>query len=749
MLEMLSEKISLLNETMLECLREDDEQKIVQAFTEVGIKITGADFGFVWLKASDETDFKLIYKSEGLPYEPLPPRHHGKNYNAFKNGEPYFESEIEKISDEYDVSPYMKSFVIIPISYRGTVYGNIVLCFKNQQTFPERSLYGFLGNGAAQAITINRLIKSEHHARVAAEKQGARFQALIENSFDAIVLIDQGGLIVDASPSVSRMTGYLAGNLLGRNIGEFIHVEDTPIVSGHMKRTLQNPGTRYTIEFRYLHEDGSWRWMESTGVNMLSNPNVGSIVANIRDITDRKTSEATIRHQAFHDPLTDLPNREEMRAKLDQALETAKRKQHMLAVMFVDMDRFKKINDNLGHATGDMLLKIIASRFLAVLRAEDVVSRFGGDEFIILLSEIHSSKDAVQVADKILKAISLPVQIGEHKLHPTVSMGIAVYPHDGDDGDTLKKHADIALYKAKQRGRNRFELYEHSLEVYASEKFKMESELHLALSRNEITLYYQPIVNLKNGSVVSVEALARWQHPERGLLLPGEFIPLAEESGLIVQLDECVMQMACQQLKVWQTAGLPHFRMAVNLSAQQFAQPDFISKLQTCLKKSGLDGEQLEMEITESLAMTDLEMALVSLKTLKKMGIYITIDDFGTGYSSLNYLKHFPIHSLKIDRSFVRQCITSSQDASIVRTIVAMAHNLNLKVIAEGVETDQQLGFLKSVGCNAAQGFCIARPMPAEQIPVWLVGKKSLEETASRISPFKNLGKKIFVRKQS
>jgi len=467
---------------------------------------------------------------------------------------------------------------------------------------------------------------------------------------------------------------------------------------------------------------------------MLSNPSVGSIVVNIRDISDRKESEKTIRHQALHDPLTNLPNRQEMSQRIDHALEIAKRHNRQLAVMFLDLDRFKNYNDNLGHAVGDTVLKVVATRLQASLRSEDSVARFGGDEFIVLIEDISAGIDAVSVAEKILKAVALPLQVGEHMLHPTVSIGIAVFPSDGTTREALKKHSDIALYRAKANGRNRFCLYDDSMQTYDTQKFNLENDLRLAISRKEIVLYYQPIVSLKNNKLVAFEALARWKHPTKGLLQAGDFIPLAEESGMILALGEEVLCMACGQFKTWQSEGLNGFRLAVNLSAQQFNEVDFISKLTTLLHDCNMPGRSLELEITESVAMLDLERTISNLKQLKKIGTRISIDDFGTGYSSLSYLKRFPVHNLKIDRSFVKHCITSEQDASIIRTIISMAHNLNMRVTAEGVETEQQQNFLASLGCNEAQGFLIHPPMPVEEVSLWIKNRNSQKEHLEKIA---------------
>lgn len=718
----LSEKIAFLNQVSLVSVRESSEAGIVEKFTLAGKKIFEADFGFAWVNVPGSENFILAYKCPDVPYQPLPPRSRGLNFSVMTTREPLLVADINmEESIREDARPYMQSVAIIPMVYKDNIFGNILFCFKKKHEFTEeeKDLCMFIGNGASQAIAMHRLIATEESAKQEALSHQNRFKALIENSYDAIVLIGSEGQVAYVSPSTSRISGYGPEELMGKKIEDIVFEEDKKNIQKVLSEALQNHNTSNYLEFRYKHKDGSWRWMESTWVNMLKDPSVHSIVGNARDITERKIAEETIKQQALQDPLTSLPNRQELDVRLHMVYENAKRYRQMFAVLFVDLDRLKNINDTLGHNVGDTLLKVVAARFVGSVRGEDTVARLGGDEFVILLSEIHSAKDAVNVVEKILKTVRLPVQISNFTLHPTVSIGVAIYPHDSDDAETLLKYADIALYKSKQNGRNRYTMYDETMDRHTSERYVLENELRQALVEGQILLHYQPIINLKTNRVSAVEALARWNHPTRGLLNPHEFIPLAEETGLILALDEYVLKQACLQHKFWQSLNLPKFRIAVNVSAQQFSESNFIPQLDHLAKTLDLDLFSLDLEITETLAMSNLELTTYNLKSLKKMGIHITLDDFGTGYSSLSYLKRFPINNLKIDKSFVRQCITNEQDASIIRTIIAIAHNLDMKVIAEGVETDQQLKFLENLNCNAAQGFLINRPMPAENIPVW------------------------------
>ncbi len=725
MSESISKKITLLNHTILESFNVAEKETIIQKFMDTGLAILEADFGFAWWVKPFGQGFELVYKSPTVPYDPNFPRERGGNYLVQKKQEPLFVEVVKKEDYEegYDVSPYMKSYVIIPICYKNSIYGNLVICYKDAHNFSEeeQGLSIALGNAAAQAITINQLRMGEQEARLESENQKLRFRSMIENSYDVIALLDANGSITDISGSITRMAGHAVGDLLGRNLVDFMHSDDVEKIQNHMLQTAVQPNKAMTVEARYRHSNGSWRWLEASAVNKLDDPSVNGIIANIRDITERKEAERTITHQALHDSLTGLPNRKEFHIRFDQALEQAKRNNRQIAIMFLDMDRFKNVNDRLGHVAGDSLLKVIASRLVTSIRGEDVACRFGGDEFLILINDIRSSKDVVVAAEKILRAVSLPVKVEEHTIHPTVSIGIAIYPNDGLDLSGLKRNADVALYRAKENGRNRLSLYDSSLHgLHQAERFTLENEFREALFLNQITVHYQPIISLKRNKIIALEALARWQHPEKGLLLPSEFISLAEETGLIAQLDKIVLRQACIQAKVWQDMGLPKFRIAVNVSAQQFSEPEFVAEVANTLAETGLEANCLEMEITESLAMGDLELTRVNLKALKNLGVQITIDDFGTGYSSLNYLKRFPIHGLKIDKSFVRHCITSAPDTSITKTIIAMAQTLNLQVTAEGVEEGQQMVFLQSLGCDAAQGFLIAKPMSAEDFPEWM-----------------------------
>lgn len=433
-----------------------------------------------------------------------------------------------------------------------------------------------------------------------------------------------------------------------------------------------------------------------------------------------------LHHLAHHDALTNLPNRVLLKDRLSQAIESAHRQGRQLAVMFMDIDRFKHINDSLGHAVGDQLLQSVAKRLLTSVRVSDTVSRQGGDEFVLLLPLIESPDGAELSAKKTLAALALPHDLGGHDLHITFSIGIAIYPDDGEDADNLLKHADMAMFYAKESGRNNYKFFVQDMIDRAVERQSIEASLHLALERNEFVLHYQPKINLQSGAIVGVEALIRWQHPQRGLLLPGHFVSIAEDCGLILPIGRWVLLEACLQACAWMNLGLPAITVAVNTSALEFRSEEFLENVRATLKTTGLDPHLLEIELTESILMRDVESTNTVLHSLSDMGIRLSIDDFGTGYSSLNYLRRFPINTLKIDQCFVSQLSTNPDDATIVQAVISMGKSLHQRVIAEGVETQEQYAFLKAENCDEGQGYYFGRPVAPQSMAALLKAGGSL-----------------------
>lgn len=430
----------------------------------------------------------------------------------------------------------------------------------------------------------------------------------------------------------------------------------------------------------------------------------------------RQIAEATIRYQAFYDPLTSLPNRLLLSDRLQLAILNAKRANHCVAVLFLDLDRFKTINDTLGHATGDRILQMVSERLQGCLCQGDTVARWGGDEFTLLLPQVKAPEELALIARRILDSLKPAFQVGTHQLHLSGTMGIAVYPQDGTDADMLLCQADVALYRAKDQGRNHYQFYIPDMTSTAAERLTIETQLYTALERQELMLYYQPRVNLKTWQVTGLEALLRWQNPNQGFVMPGTFIPIAEDNGLILSMGEWAIRTACLQNKTWQDLGLPPLRVSVNLSARQFQDPNLVAMIEEVLEETQLDPQWLELEITETTVMQNIEFTRLMLEDLSQMGVHLSIDDFGTGHSSLSYLKRFPLHSLKIDRSFVKDLKPNSPDAAIAAAVVALGQGLNLKVVAEGVETQEQLDVLQSLQCAEMQGYFFSRPLPLAEI---------------------------------
>ncbi len=433
----------------------------------------------------------------------------------------------------------------------------------------------------------------------------------------------------------------------------------------------------------------------------------------------RKTAEETMRHQALHDPLTGLPNRKAIRERFGPLKSEALKNGTSVAFIFIDLDRFKNINDTLGHYVGDEILKEVSARFSSVLRSDDMICRLGGDEFLVVAPGVHKIEEVKHIAEKVLNALSGSLVIQGQTLHVGTSMGIAMFPQDGTDIHTLLQHSDTALYRAKEGGRNRYQFYDYSMNVASYAKLSLENDLRSAVDRNELVLYYQPI-NDMHGRLIGIEVLLRWHHRKLGLLEPSEFIPLAEETGLILPIGEWVIRTAVKQHAIWIRNGFAHVKLAINFSSRQFSEFDIAEKIRQIQRETGFDPQTLELEITESIAMENTDHTASKIKDLRSMGITLSIDDFGTGYSSLSYLKRFPVHRLKIDRSFVAHCTSDEYDASIVRAIIAMAHSLGIDVIAEGVESTGQLTLLREAGADGVQGYLLGKPMPEDLFTTYL-----------------------------
>ncbi len=557
------------------------------------------------------------------------------------------------------------------------------------------------------------------------------FNDLILNTAgEGIVGVDAEGRMTFVNDMAARLTGYDPQDLIGLSMHDTLHHarrngSRIPGKECTILATLRDGQVHHASDETFWHKDGSCFPVEFVSTPIHHGETVVGAVVTFNDVSERLAAEAMIDQMAYYDSLTGLPNRLLFHDRLNQALAQARLHRRQAAVMMMDLDRFKIINDTLGHPVGDQVLKTIAERLMFRLREVDTVSRLGGDEFALVLPDLSEASDIAKIGQIIHEEVSREIRIGEQELFVTPSLGISVYPSDGDDAVTLIKNAEVALYEAKD-ARNRYQLYAPAMNASASEWLKLESHLRRALERDELVLHYQPQINLKTGQVVGAEALIRWMHPKWGMVSPARFIPLAEETGLIVPISEWVLRTACAQNVAWQQQGLPPIRMAVNLSGRHLSKhAELVRHVAETLSATGLAPEHLELELTESILMENVESTLQTLAQLSDQGVALSIDDFGTGYSSLSYLKRFPIDTLKIDQTFVREIATAEEDEAIVRAVIALAHSLRLNVIAEGVETEVQADFLRQHGCDEVQGYFFSRPIPADEFQAFLLAHRS------------------------
>ncbi|MFA7318101.1 MAG: EAL domain-containing protein [Sulfuricella sp.] len=561
-------------------------------------------------------------------------------------------------------------------------------------------------------------IKQDITSRKEAEEKLRLWKRALESSVNAITIIDathKDFPYVYVNPAFERITGYSAEEALGKN-GRFLQNQDTdqPELE-HIRRAVREKRDGKAL-LRNYRKDGSLFWNELF-ISPVRNE-AGQVTHYIgiqNDVTERKQYEEQLAYQSAHDTLTRLPNRNLAQDRLTQGIIFARRANSQIALLLIDLDNFKVINDSLGHNVGDQLLQIVAQRINESVRGGDTVARMGGDDFAVILADISQEEDISRVTHKILAAIAEPAMVENHKLTVTCSIGVSLFPRDGEDATTLLKNADAAMYRAKDQGRNSVQYYTAEINSRVLQRLMLENSMRTALERDEFTLHYQPQVSLLTGQMIGMEALLRWQHAELGMISPAHFIPLAEDTGLIIPIGAWVLHTACKQTRAWHDAGLPPIRVAVNISGRQFREniPQLVKKV---LAETGLPPEFLELEITESVAMQHAESTEQTLGALRDMGVRLSIDDFGTGYSSLSYLKRFPINKLKLDQSFVRDIISDPDDAAISIAIIALAHGMKLDVIAEGVEKESQLDFLRTHSCDAIQGYYFSRPVASEQM---------------------------------
>jgi diguanylate cyclase (GGDEF)-like protein/PAS domain S-box-containing protein len=559
-----------------------------------------------------------------------------------------------------------------------------------------------------------------HASEEALHFEQQRADITLNSIGDAVLSSDLRNRVTYLNPVAERMTGWSRQDAFGRPLVDVFRIVDATTrqpARNPMEEAIQlDRVAGLTPNCILVGRDGLETAIEDSAspIHDRRGQVIGAVIV-FKDVGEARAAAVQIVHLAQHDVLTDLPNRLLLNDRLTQAIALAQRHRHHLAVLFLDLDRFKHVNDSLGHVIGDALLQSVARRLMTCVRGADTVSRQGGDEFLVLLSEIARAEDAAASAQKIIAALVAPHEIARHQLHITGTIGISVYPDDGRDAETLIKCADTAMYHAKERGRNRFQFFERDMHARAVERQRIEAGLHLALTRREFVLYYQPKVDLDTGMICGTEALLRWVHPERGLMSPKEFVPIAEDGGLMVPIGQWVLGEACRQARAWIDEGRRPLAMAVNISAVEFQDPGFLGHLRKVLRDSGLDARYLELELTESALIQHNGAPALVLQALKEMGVQVAIDDFGTGYSSLSYLRKLPVNVLKIDQSFVHEISAVPLGTSLVCAVISMGKSLGLRVVAEGVETKEQLAFLQAEGCAEGQGFYFSRPLVAGQ----------------------------------
>jgi diguanylate cyclase (GGDEF)-like protein/PAS domain S-box-containing protein len=589
----------------------------------------------------------------------------------------------------------------------------------------QRGAQDYLVKNQADGYRLRRTVRTmiDRRAAEAISLENEVANVTLDSIGEAVLRTDIRGNVTYLNRIAEKMTGWRRDEALGRSVADVLRIIDR--VSGAPARNAveivmqEDKITRLTANCMnciLVRRDGFEFGIENTvtPIHDQEGRTTGAVVA-FHDVSAARATSLEMSHLAQHDSLTDLPNRVLFNDRLMQAISLAERQSKQLAVMFVDLDHFKKINDSLGHGVGDKLLQSVAARLRACLRRTDTVSRLGGDEFVILLYQVEQEEDAAFSARKILRAFAAPHIVDNKSLDINVSIGGSTYPSDGRDAESLMNKADTAMYEAKQNGRNNYRFFRRDMHARLAERLSLEGDLRYALGRNEFVLYYQPKFNLQTGQITGVEALIRWQHPHRGMVSPADFVPIAEECGLILPIGRWVLLEACRQARAWSDSGLGVVPVAVNVSAAEFGAKDFLSGVRAVLITTGVEPPNLELELTESVLMQDAESAVRILGALKAMGVQLAIDDFGTGYSSFTYLRRFPSDALKLHQSFVQEITSDPGDATIVSAMINIGKSLKQRVIAEGVETRAQLEFLQRHGCGEGQGYYFSRPVPAEQ----------------------------------
>jgi len=680
---------------------------------DVVMRSAGADryadtpFHDVWLKMVDAPD----------PIRALILEHHEPVLLPDLPNDP----RISEQARVFYTSTSIVSGATFPLLVHDNVVGLLRVGSLKPTNFPESTvnLLRELATQAAMVVNGVKLYEERERAQAALRASEVRFRSLVQNASDLITVIDADTTIAYQSPSIKRVLGFDADDLAGTKLSGLLHPEDIAHVLAFVDETMTAQGKVGSVEARLRHRDGAWRHVEIVGADHRRDPAVQGFIINIRDVSERKALEKQLRYQAFHDPLTRLANRAAFTDRLAQGLRRSARSGRPLGVLFLDLDDFKSVNDGLGHSVGDQLLVEIGQRLQGCLRETDTCARFGGDEFAILLEDLDGVEDAARVAGRITEALAQPATHARREIIISASVGIAMSDQGPATADDLLRRADLAMYAAKGRGKAHFEIYEQKMHVSVAERLELLAGLQRALDRDEFAIHYQPVISLDDGHVEGLEALARWDHPSRGLLHPDQFIPYAEESGAILGLGRWMLTEACGQARQWRGAvnGGGELAVGVNVSMRQLQLPAFHDEVCAALDEAGLEPSSLILEITENAMMQDVGATLNTLHELKKVGVRLAIDDFGTGYSSLSYLSKLPLDILKIDKTFIERAVDQEH---LIRAIIELGKSLGLTIVAEGIETKQQLAMLRGLACDSGQGFLVTEPLPASEIEAFL-----------------------------
>ncbi len=708
-----AQELALFDAVRTALARELDLQALFQTVVEAIAQTFG--YTLVSLYMLQEDDLVLQHQVGYNRVERRLPVKEGISGRVVRTGKPILLEDVRTDPAFIGAIPGIVSEVCVPLHDAGQVVGTLNVESRDEVRLTDADLQVMVALSEHINVAIGR-------ARLYTEvrQSEARFDSLIRNALDLISILDADGTIRYESPAVQRTLGYQSDELVGRSAFQLVHPEDSPPVQDAFAAALNDPAYTPTLEFRFRHRDGSWRWLEATGTNLLADPAVGGFVVNSRDVTGRRESAARLWHQAHHDPLTGLPNRGLFLDRLTKVL--TKSEPASVAVLFLDLDGFKVVNDSLGHDEGDRLLVEVAERLTSALGAGEVLARFGEDEFTILLERETAAGDALLLAERLQRVVTEPFAVHGHTLMVTTSVGIALSSDELATSTDLVRAADVALYRAKARAKGGRAVFDPRRDGSALVRLDRETALREAMERGQLRLHYQPEVDLRTGQLVGVEALVRWQHPYGELLPPDAFIRLAEETGLIVPLGVWVLEEACRQVMVWseQFAAIGLLRLCVNVSPLQVRNPDLVGQVADTLRKTGYPPDHLTLEITERGLIEDTLASDETVAALKELGVHLAIDDFGSYQAGLGYLRRWPMDMIKLDRTLVADLDRDVRSRAVVTAVVVLAQTLGMEVIGEGIETVEQLALLRGLGCTWGQGHFFAPAMPAEELVVLL-----------------------------